>query len=318
MEDKKEQKVIDKQLEYYQEYYKYLKKLFKKAAEIKNGGFNFICTLLRVSGVELGYWDPYLEGEKALNDYSNILRKVSKKGNYYNKVSYRLGLLIYSHAIEMSAPYDILLNLLRCIDGQPYKFLPYYSLIKKDKNNFLKWYMPSPHKKIEYLKKLADKVGEQQLYELINTFYDNRIRNAFYHSDYCLTNNALRIIDGGSAKEISLTAVSEKLTKCFAFYTAFFNVEKEFKLSFKNVNKFHKWPNYEVLELVVDETEGLVGFKVHFSNDTFAHFERRKDKVFGQNYSFGKDDGIELFQGYLDKLKKEWRINGKAFDEDPS
>lgn len=106
----------------------------------------------------MGYWDPYVEGEEALNDYSNLLRKVSKKE--LNKTSFRLGLLIYCHSIEMSAPYDILLNLIRCINGQPYKFMPYFHLIRKRKKDPFHWIMPSPHSKIEFLNKQALKVGE--------------------------------------------------------------------------------------------------------------------------------------------------------------
>ena len=130
----------NKQEQFHQEYYDYLTSLFKKAAE-KNG-VDFVFTLLRVSGIESGYWDPFVEGEEALSEYSKILKEVSKKGT--NKNSFRMALLIYCHATEMSAPYDMLLNLVRVINGKHYKYLPFYDLIRKDKKNSFKWHMPSP------------------------------------------------------------------------------------------------------------------------------------------------------------------------------
>ena len=280
--------------------------LFSKAA--KNGGFDFICTILRVSGLELGHWDPYIEGDEALNNYSKILRK--SKG----KMSYRLGLLIYCHAVEMSAPYDILLNLMRCVNKKPYKYLPYYELIKKDKKDLFKWYMPYPISKIKYLKQEASEAKETELCGYIQEFYSTELRNAFYHSDYCLTNKCLRIVGGGNLKEIPLAQVAKKLSECFAFYSAFAIVLKKFRLSFKSLKKIVKWPKYEVFEILVDDKEGLVGFKLHFSNDTFAHFERRKNKVFGQNFMI-EDEGVSFFQGCIDDLKKEWRMSGRIMED---
>jgi len=157
-------------------------------------------------------------------------------------------------------------------------------------------------------------LGKEKIVKLIQTFFDDKIRNAFYHSDYCLTDKVFRIAEGGVGEEISLSVISEKLARCFAFYSAFYRIHKEYRLSFKTIKKIHKWPNYEVFELIVDDDEGLVGFKIHFSNDNFTHFERRKDKVFGQNYSV-EEEGISLHQGCIDDLKKEWRMNGRLYKE---
>ena len=62
--------------------------------------------MLRVSGIQDGGWDPFIEAEEALIDFSKLLRKISKKG--VSRESFHLGLLIYCHSIEMSAPYHIL------------------------------------------------------------------------------------------------------------------------------------------------------------------------------------------------------------------
>lgn len=290
----------------FEKYYKYFNELFSEAA--KKGGFNFICTILRVSGLELGHWDPYVEADDALNNYSKLLRK--SRG----RTSYRLGLLIYCHTVEMSAPYDILMNLMRCINKKPFKYLPYYDLIRKDKKDPFKWWMPYPISKIKYLRKEAKAANQIEVCDYIQSFYSNELRNAFYHSDYCLTNKYFRIAEDGNPKEIKLTDIAKKLSECFAFYSAFAITLKKYRLSFKKIDKIIKWPNYEVLELLVDDREGLVGFKVHFSNDTYAHFERRKDKVFGQNYQI-EDEGISFFQGCLDDLKKEWRKDGREYKE---
>lgn len=304
MEDENEDTIKKKTYrnQCFEKYYNYLITLFSKAA--KNGGLGFICTILRVSGLELGYWDPYIESDQVLNNLSKLLRK--SKG----KMSYILGLLIYCHAVEMSAPYDILLNLLRSINNKPYKFLPY---LRRDRKNPFRWYIPYPISKIKDLKAEATLANEEEICNIIEGFYSNKIRNAFYHSSYCLTPTHFRMVEKGNPKEIPLTEVAKKLSECFAFYSAFAIVLKKFRHSFMKAKRIFKLPKYEVLELIIDNKEGLVGFKVHFSNDTFAHFERRKNKVFGQNYSI-EDEGINLFQGCTDKLKNEWRMNGRRLE----
>lgn len=302
-------KVVDTSQKYFNEYYKYLEHLFLRAKQ--ENGLQYIFTLLRVSGIEDGGWDPFVEAEEALIDFSKLLQKISKRG--VNKQSFRLGLLIYCHAIEMSAPYHILFNLLRCIQGKTYIPFPFPGRPKSKKKPF-EIIPASPNQKIKSLKKEAELAGEMKLINHIESFFDDDIRNAFYHSDYTLTDTEFRICEAGIPLHLSLEKLSEKLAKCFAFYNAFFHIYRQARLSFKKAKKFHRMPNFEVFELLTDAKEGLVGFKIHFSNNTTAFFERRKERVGGINIILEKDH-INFFVGDLSKMQRRWIVNGRVFRE---
>ncbi len=307
--DEVEYKIKDSTKEYYQEYREYLDKLFARARD--TNGLQYIYTLLRVSGIQDGGWDPFVEAQEALVDFSKILQKISKKG--LNKSSFRLALLIYCHSVEMSAPYQILFNLLQCAQGKNYVPFPFPGepLGKKKPFSFRP---QSPTKKITTLKQEAEKIGEQELINKISSFFDDEIRNAFYHSDYSLTDTEFRICENGIPNAISFEILSEKLARCFAFYQAFFDLYKLIRLSFRKTKKFHRMPNYEVFELLTDRKEGLIGFKMHFSNGSKAFFERRKERVHGINVMLEKDY-INFFVGELAKLQRKWVVNDKIFRE---
>lgn len=309
MEDKVEYKVKDSQKEYYQDYRTYLDHLFARARD--TNGLQYVYTLLRVSGIQDGGWDPFVEAQEALIEFSKILQKNSKKG--INKSSFRLALLIYCHSIEMSAPYQILYNLLQCAQGKNYTPFPFpgESLGKKKPFSVRP---QSPTKKIGTLKQEAEKIGEQELINKINSFFDDDVRNAFYHSDYSLTDTEFRICENGLPKAVSFVELSEKLSRCFAFYQAFFDLYRQIRYSFKKTKKVHRMPNYEVFELLTDKKEGLIGFKMHFSNGSQAHWERRKERVHGINVMLEKDH-INFFVGDLSKLQRKWLFNGKIFRE---
>lgn len=302
---------------YTREYLVYLDHLFGRAA--RTSGFQYICTLLRVEGIKTGHWDAFVEAEEAANDFSEILRSTRKKGQ--EKRALRMGLFLYCHLTEMSAPYEILSNLLRCIQGKPYSMFPFSHLVRVEKNKqsiFAKRHLPSPKKKIEYLRELATACDEQKLLEILDGFFRNDIRNAFYHSDYAITEKEFRIAEGSNIGEesLELEKLSELLTRCFAFYSAFTIAYNLVRKGLAQGKKFHRWPNYEVIEMLSDE-DGLTGFKIHFPNNSYAMFERKKYKgTMGLNIMVEKE-GISLMVGDLEKYKKadNWYVNGKPFEE---
>lgn len=295
--------------EYYKEYRAYLDHVFVRARD--QDGLQYIYTLLRVSGIQDGGWDSFIEAKEALFEFSKVLRRVSRSG--INKTSIRLALLIYCHSIEMAAPYQILYNLIRCAQGNSYTPFPFPGTPLGKKKPFAVRPL-SPVKKIEILKLECEKIGEQELITKVNSFFDDDIRNAFYHSDYALTDTEFRICENGISQKISLAILSEKLSRCFAFFQAFFDLYKQIRLSFKNVKKQHRLPNFEVLTILTTPKEGLVGFQMHFSNGSYAFFERRKERVHGVNIMLEKDH-INFFVGDLSKLQYKWIINGKPFRE---
>lgn len=295
----------------------YFGHLFERAA--RTSGFQYICTILRVEGIKTGYWDAFVEAEEAAHDFSEILRGTRKRGR--EKRALRMGLFLYCHLTEMSAPYEILANLLRCIQGKPYSMFPFAHLVRIEKNKqsiFAKRHLPSPRSKIEHLRELAIACGEEKLLEIIDGFFRNDVRNAFYHSDYTISEKEFRIAEGGGVgkETINLEDLSDWLARCFAFYSAFTITHDSVRKGLAQGKKFHRWPNYEVIEMLSDE-DGLTGFKIHFPNNSHAMFERKKyEGTMGLNFML-EDQGISLMVGDLEKYKNadDWYLNGRPFEE---
>ena len=70
-------------------------------------------------------------------------------------------------------------------------------------------------------------------------------------------------------------------------------------------------PQYEVLELLSSEDEGLYGFHMHFSNGSRATYTRRKSGTDATNITFERDGGINFMVGLLTALEPVWKINGE-------
>ncbi len=306
---------IDK---YTKEYLEYFDRLFFRAA--RTSGFDYLYTLLRIEGITSGHWDAFVEAEEAAMDFSEMLRNLqNKKGK--EKRSLRLGLLLYCHSTEMSAPYEILANLLRCCQEQPYKFRPFSHLATPiGKQGFFgKSIPPSPSKKIKHIRELAQRCGEDKLLELVDGFFRNQIRNAFYHSDYTITETKFRIIEGGNpvVEEIDLEELSDALAKCFAFYSAFFITYKNARKAIGMGRKYHTRPNFEVVEILTNSEGLLSGFKIHFPSGTSAFFERKDyEGTRGLNLMIEKE-GISLHVGDLEKyqMARSWMVDGKPFEQ---
>lgn len=303
-----EYKAKDLNQEYYQEYYSYFDHLFCRARDAN--GLQCVYALLRVSGVEDGGWDPFIEAQEALIEFSKILKNISKKG--ICKSSFRLALLIYCHSVEMSAPYHILFNLLQCIQKKDYIPFPFPGQLNKKKSFSIRPLLPVA--KLAKIEEECEKIDETKLINKFKTFFDDEIRNAFYHSDYSFTDEEFRICENSLSRTVLLEDLSEKLARCFAFYQAFFDIYKHIRFSFKKSKKFHRLQNFEVFELITNSKEGLVGFKMHFSNGAQAFFQRQKERVHGINIRL-EEDGINFFVADQSKLQYKWLVNGNTFRE---
>lgn len=287
-------------------YSKYLESLFAKA--IKKNSLEAIHAILEVSGMYYGHWNPTEESFQFIEDFDHARIEAIKTNNHKRK--YRIDLMIYCHLVEMNFAHNILMNTLRVINGEHYVIKPFaYSKLKPLSS---RW-------KFDEIKKKAKEINEKTLTDYIDEFYSDDIRNAFYHSDYCIADKGFRYerrVDKKMAydEEISLDEINKLIKNCFDFYVALFNVHKWTKEWWAKQKKFHKCPGYEVLELLIKDNM-LYGFNMHFSNDSKATFTREPENVKAMNISFNKDGSVNFFVGDLDKLKKEWRVNGENFDE---
>lgn len=99
------------------------------------------------------------------------------------------------------------------------------------------------------------------------------------------------------------------------FLQSFIAIYKDERLKFKNRHRFYKLPRFEVLELIVDETNGLCGFRLYFSNGSSAEFIRKEDSTNSLNISLDRNSEVTAFVGDLDALTEEWRVGQKRLYE---
>jgi hypothetical protein len=115
------------------------------------------CTLLRVGGMQDAGWDPFEESDAAFKDYNWHLN--TKSDDLSDKSRWRIGLLMYCQACEMSAVHSMLANLLRIQLNQPYHLNPLGSLGRADKRRMFKWYPPSAKAKWQKIRNMAVEAG---------------------------------------------------------------------------------------------------------------------------------------------------------------
>ena len=149
--------------------------------------FEFICTLMRVRGTEDVGWDPFMESHELAQQLIGLIDAPLDQ-----KLRLRLLLFLYCHLTEMTDLYAVTVNLLRILRGDRYVLDPFYNLPKPSKaqtGDLL-------NRPIRQLASLATEVGQIEVGELYTAFYMRPVRNAFYHSDYILTNDSLNIKHG--------------------------------------------------------------------------------------------------------------------------
>lgn len=293
-----------------------LSALFESAH--KAGSVDFVYTLLRVGGLEMAGWDSFEESRAAFNDYNWLLGQARGRGLTSAR---RVGLLMYCQAIEMDFVHNVLVNLLRCTAEASYAPAPLRHLGRRKKNPkglevFAGYVPPSAKQKFMAIKQLAARVHFPALVGAIDKFFDDRVRNAFFHSDYTLTNEYFRFREGGLAQQIDVDALDRLITECFAFYGVFMGLHERWLHLLGRGKRFYKCPGYEVLELLSTEDEGLYGFNMHFSTGSKATFIRRKSTgTMGSTNIIFEKGGINFNVGSLDAREEVWKIEGVPVDD---
>ncbi len=179
-----------------------------------NRFFEFVCVLVRSSGIEDAGWDPSYESQAILNDLLALatLELRADKFPEANRTRLRLGLLSYCHVTEMDMPYALLANLLRLRLAEKYDINPFRDLARfTGKGHKARLILPSPRKKIGRISELSRRAQLPDVAQALEGIYDSAIRNAVYHSDYTLTDKELRLLSGTrlSKKEGVYTPVVE-------------------------------------------------------------------------------------------------------------
>ena len=194
----------------------------------------------------------------------------------------------------------IIANLLRCINPKSHAVDPFADLWRPRKGKVF-GIPPSAAMKYRRVRALAADARRADVTAATEAFFDERIRNAFSHSDYIITDDQFRFADGRLAQGIPMERLDGLTVHCFAFFGAFIYMHKRWLRQLGKAKRFHQMPRYEVLELLSSEEDGLYGFHMHFSNGSRATYARRRSGIEATNLFFERDGGINFQVGLLDK-----------------
>lgn len=267
-------------------YVKTLTPLFLPEDPISHDIIRYFASLLRIVGMEDAGWDPHLESRALLDDLNSLLQIELPKDRFPDSdiTTWRLGLLFYSHIVEMDAPYEVLMNLLRFRLGKGYSPNPYYMFLSDKERKRYKSSRISPKLKIEILRKLGNEAGIP-VAELIDEFYYSDLRNAISHSDFILNSESFRCRGGSgawSAFSLPLERVNEVITKAKVFAGTFFGLDREARRIW-GTHKQRAIPydaTYKgLMEVLVDADDLLCGFKVHWPNNSESVYRRTAEGI---------------------------------------
>jgi hypothetical protein len=282
-----------------------LKPIFLPKDPVSNDIIRYFASLLRVLGMEDQGWDPYVESESLLGDINNLFSAdlPVEKFPVRERTNWRLGLLMYTHIIEMSAPYEVILNLLRFQLNEGYSPNPFYKYLTSSEKKAFQKYGIKVWRKIEIIKQLAERVGSD-IGKIFDVFYDPKLRNAFGHSDYTLTDEDFRArldISGIEGFRMNYEELGEKILNAKAFIAAYFYLNKA-ALGIWGQRKGEAIPydpHYKgLMEVLADENDQMCGFKVHWPNGSESTYKRTNAGTDMINCMVSrKDENISLFVG---------------------
>ena len=263
-----------------------------------------LASLLRVVGMEDKGWDPYSESRALIDDLYALMQFEFPEATFKAKdlTTWRLGLLFYNHIVEMSAPYEVLTNLLRYRLGKGYSPNPYYDFMTKDQRKRFRRSGPFPKQKIEIIKQLSDKAG-LQIGKIFDEFHNADFRNAIAHSDFIFTDEGFHCRNGNAmgSFQLSFEEVDNLITRAKVFIGTYFGLEREARSEwgkFAGKSMAYDPALKGVMEILVDG-EGLMnGFKVHWPNGSDSIYRRTEDGVEMTNCSLAiKQATLSLFVG---------------------
>jgi hypothetical protein len=217
----------------------------------------FLFAILGInSGMEEAGWQPIGETQAFVQDLLGLIN-----GPLHQHAKVRVALLLYCHIVEANFINHCLYNLLLTVEGQqPPKV---FSFLDKYRNGV----PPSVSAKIDEIK--AKAIAQQFLD--INAIFDQivrpEIRDAFFHSDYILFENELRLRYRGSQyARIRLPEVMELVQKTTDWFNLFMGLVAASRRSFPKGHRItgRKSPSGHDLgsvEVLLDERGFATGFK---------------------------------------------------------
>ena len=200
-------------------------------------------------------WQPIGETQILVRDLVGLINSP-----LYDDARARIALLLYCHITEANFLYHCIYNLLLSAEGQPPKV---FNFLDKYKNGV----PPSVATKLVEINAKADQLNFSGIKSIFNELVRVEIRNAFFHSDYIIVNDELRLKHRGSQYAIiPLKDVFALLEKTMDFFNSFMGALMKARRSFP--------PGYIItgrtssagtplcsVEVLMDEQEVVCGFQ---------------------------------------------------------
>jgi hypothetical protein len=197
-----------------------IRRLFQVARQRDECSFLFAVLGIN-SGEEDPGWQPGDETQALVQDLLGLIN-----GPLHKHAKARIALLLYCHIIEANFLYHCLYNMLLTVDRQPplmFSFLDKYQ----------RGVPPSVSVKLSMIKSKAIEHGFDRIKDIFDEIVRSDIRNAFFHSDYVLFDDELRLKHRGSQyARIHLTDMYDTITKTVDFFYCVKNLMMESRRSF--------------------------------------------------------------------------------------
>jgi hypothetical protein len=231
-----------------------LKRLLNEARQCDELSFLFAILGFNSGEEDVG-WQPINETQALTRDLVGLIN-----GPLYDEARARIALLLYCHITEANFLYHCLYNLLLTIERQPPKI---FSFLDKYKNGI----PPSVSAKLLDIRSKAKEHGFSEIDTIFEEIIRPDIRNAFFHSDYILFDDELRLKHRGSQyARVPLTTVFALVEKTVDFFNTFMSLLMEARRSFP---KGYKIANRKAsdgrslcsVEVIVDDSGLACGFQ---------------------------------------------------------
>ncbi|MDX6453062.1 MAG: hypothetical protein QOH16_3111 [Gaiellaceae bacterium] len=215
--------------------------------------FEFILTLLRVSGLQGPGWDAYNSTRRAINAARELHELIPAGDEHFEKARH-LELWTYGHVVEASEPYAMLANLLDVIRGERF-----------NARRFPPDARGRPQvvaSKIDQLVSLARRAGFEGAMDPLREIYDRELRNAIFHADYALHGGNINLTDAG--RTIAHDDFMRLLNRALAYHDAIDRLHSTHVSSYTEPLVLPAHPAFaddEQAAVIIREDHGVVGLK---------------------------------------------------------
>lgn len=243
---------------------------------------------------------------------------------------FRIMLLSYCYVVETPYLYNILANLLWILLGKTFYNDPfnskvlYYNFSDEDINNLKTKLnikndreiknLNKTSQKVELVKFLCEKTNNIELKEVLDIFYDNSLRNSFYHSSYIFNINKYVGFNNEKITEYKTKEVIKKIKTAKEFFCdLMYLIEKsrrEYNKTLRIEGRNLDYENNNVIDIktstivdyyiIANERLGIVSTMKSYSKDEQNEIVKCKSEE--------SDDFTEKFLDFIanyDQIKDE-------------